>query len=427
MIDYSIKGVSEILPCDSILFRYIEEIFIKFVCSYGYKEVRLPLLEKYEFLKNTIGINSDVISKEMFVFMDKDKNNTLLSLRPEGTSSCVRISVKNGLVRNNQKQRFWYCGQMFRRENPQFGRYRQFNQMGVESFGFMNFSIDLEHILIMFNIFRFLEIEKFFRLEINNIGNFSSRNRYKSVLSNYFRCNLNKLSFEDKDKICSNPFRILDDKRNKKLKVVLNAPILNDYLCDENKSEFECFKNELSKFNINFQVNNHLVRGLDYYDGLVYEWISDSFDSSLTVCAGGRYNTLVNKLSNGSNKFGSGFALGMERLFLVFKKFGRKLKNQLNGYLFFLNDANCKNNILISEEIRGKSKNFSFITHIGNESYKVKFKKAQKSGARFILIIGENELKNKTVIIKDTFNNFLEKNIKINELDHFWRNINDIF
>ncbi|CAL4320730.1 histidine--tRNA ligase [Buchnera aphidicola] len=396
----SIRGIHDLLPKDLIIWNYIENVLKKIFNNYGYSEIRLPILEKTNLFQKSIGNSTDIIEKEMYTFLDKKGNS--ISLRPESTASCCRAILQNNLLKTVM-QKFWYFGPMFRYERPQKERFRQFYQFGIEVFGLKSNLIDLEIILIMKRCFKQLKLIKFVYLEINTIGSLESRNIYKKKLIKFL--NSKKHLFTDQEIITckKNPLRILDSKNKNIQKILKNAPKLIDYITKKEKKNFLKFCKNIKNMSINYKINHNLVRGLDYYNDLVFEWKSNFLGSQNTICGGGRYDYLINKIY-GRNIPALGFAIGMERLIsLVNITKSIILKNDQTD-IYFIQEKNSKNldNIKIIENIRNNFPNLKIIFdyHVGN--IKKKLIRAKKFNAKIVII--NKFKKNKNFIIFKKYN-----------------------
>ncbi|WWO97024.1 MAG: histidine--tRNA ligase [Candidatus Dasytiphilus stammeri] len=397
----SVRGMKDYLPEEIIFWKNIEKIIINVLNSYGYNEIRLPILEKTDLFYRVIGKLTDVVEKEMYTF--HDRNGDSLALRPEGTSGCVRAGIERGLL-YNQEQRWWYYGPMFRHERPQKGRYRQFYQIGVEIFGLPEPTIEAELIILTSRCWKTLGIMNYLKLQLNTVGSMESRQRYQSSLVNFFNKNLSLLDKESIRRIQSNPLRILDSK-NQQVQLLLNeAPLLREYLDSESKEHFSNLCILLDKIGINYTINPFLVRGLDYYNSTVFEWVTYNLGSQGTICAGGRYDKLVQQLGGYSTP-AVGCAIGMERLILLVKEvnaqFGSWMNNKIDIYLISSESHYVKTAALIlAEQIRDYIPQIKLRTHLGLTNLKKQFFYSNKYGARIALILGEQEFVQQKVIIK---------------------------
>jgi len=406
--------MNDLLPSDSALWQYLESTVSACLQSYGYKEIRFPLLEKTELFKRSIGEVTDIVEKEMYTF--DDRNNESLTLRPEGTASCVRACEEHGLL-YNQTQRLWYTGPMFRYERPQKGRLRQFHQIGVETFGIQGPDIDAELLLMTARLWKALGIEDSVTLEINSLGTPESRAAYKQALVDYLNTVKDKLDEDSQRRLLTNPLRILDSKNSDTQALLGNAPALADYLCDDSRTHFEELKAILDAAGVRYEVNPRLVRGLDYYGYTVFEWITDKLGAQGTVCAGGRYNGLVEQLG-GKPTPGVGFAMGVERLILLLQTL-EKIPAAINPapdfYVAVVGNTQAYG-LSVSEQLREHFPELRCLTHCGGGNMKSQMKKADKSQARVALVIGENEVSNQEVTIKYLREDKPQKTVALNVL-----------
>lgn len=392
----AIRGMNDVLPDESFKWLKLEAIFAKCLQGFGYKQIRFPLLESTNLFKRTIGEVTDIVAKEMYTF--NDLNDESISLRPEGTASCVRTCLENGLL-HNQQQKLWYLGPMFRHERPQKGRYRQFNQLGVEVFGVSGVGVELELLLICRKLWAELGIAEHLRLQINTLGDSEDRKNYRESLVAYFQDNFAKLDADSKTRLEKNPLRILDSKNPDMQDLIANAPKLIDSLKPESKQIFTELCGGLDSLGVEYEINPCLVRGLDYYGHLVFEWVTDKLGSQATVCAGGRFDKLVEQLGGNPTK-AIGFALGVERLLLLIDSFAEvQQPNDADIYIIADNNACLVKALEIAEPIRDKL-NLQVMVNLGLEKFKSQFKKADRSGARVALILGAEELQNDTISIK---------------------------
>jgi histidyl-tRNA synthetase len=396
----NIKGMPDILPAQTGLWQFVEKTIKELLVSYGYTEIRMPIVEYTDLFKRTIGEVTDIVEKEMYTF--PDRHNDLLTLRPEGTASCVRACLQNGLLANEAQQRLWYAGPMFRYENPQKGRQRQFHQFGVETFGIATADIDSELILMAYRLWQKLKIDHLMSLQINTIGTTSSREAYKNALVNYLQEYKDQLDADSQRRLETNPLRILDSKSVNTQALLNDAPKLHDYLDEESKQHFNSLCFFLDQLNIPYTINQHLVRGLDYYNKTVFEWVTNALGAQGTVCAGGRYDSLVEQLG-GKPVPASGFAIGLERLCLLLQATEQKIvdENQLDIYFVIAGDDKLYAQALkIAEQIRSYVPQLKMLVSSGGNSFKSQMKKADKSGASYAFIFGSNELEAQTVILK---------------------------
>ena len=409
----AIRGMNDITPDDSVTWRALESIFEKTISSYGYEEIRFPIVEKTELFSRSIGEVTDIVEKEMYTF--EDRNGDSLTLRPEGTASCVRACIENGML-HNQTQRLWYIGPMFRHERPQKGRYRQFHQIGVEAFGMTGPDIDAELILLTARLWRNIGLNNL-ELQINSLGSSESRIRYRDILVDYLSKYESKLDDDSKRRLKSNPLRILDSKNPDMKQLISDAPKLQDHLDDESRAHFEGMKKILDHMGIKYVVNPQLVRGLDYYNQTVFEWVTTELGAQGTVCAGGRYDGLVEQLG-GKNTPAAGFALGIERLVELVKD---KLNLDDERHIYFIvgDDSMLEKVTRISETLRNEFPTLRAIVHCGGGSFKSQFKRADKSRARLALIMGDDEFYNDTVSVKYLREDKSQQVLPVSELNDF--------
>ncbi len=393
----AIRGMSDILPEESYRWQFVEKKIIQILNNYGYQEIRLPILEKTELFARSIGEQTDIVSKEMYTF--EDRNGDSLTLRPEATASCVRAGLEHGLF-HNQTQKLWYMGSMFRHERPQKGRQRQFHQIGVEAFGFVGPDIDAELIILSARLWRELGL-KDISLQLNSLGSVQARNEYRQILIDYFSKVEDQLDTDNQRRLHTNPLRILDSKNPQMQELINAAPLMKDHLDAESRAHFDQLQHILNEAGIEFEIKPRLVRGLDYYGQTVFEWVTDQLGAQGTVCAGGRYNGLV-------EHFGSkpvpacGFALGLERLIALIETNGCDIEQQpLHVYLILsAEDEVIAAGMKLAESLRDQLPQLRLITHCGGGSFKNQFKRADKSGALFGLILGSEELENQTIGFK---------------------------
>jgi histidyl-tRNA synthetase len=387
--------MNDLLPDVTPYWQAVETSLKQVLGSYGYQEIRFPIVEKTELFKRSIGEVTDIVEKEMYTF--EDRNGDSLTLRPEGTAGCVRASMQNGLL--NQQQRLWYMGPMFRHERPQKGRYRQFHQLGVEAYGFDGPDIDAELIIMTARLWKTLGLSGL-TLELNSLGTTEARLTYRDELIRYYEAHSNALDEDSQRRLHTNPLRILDSKNSDMQALNEAAPKLIDYLDDESKVHFKRLCQTLDNAGIAYEVNPKLVRGLDYYGKTVFEWVTNQLGSQGTVCAGGRYDGLVAQLG-GKGATAIGFAIGIERLIALLEA-SNVLPDipSTDAYLVAVGEAASIHAPVLAERIRDSLPEFRLITHCGGGSFKSQFKRADKSGARWTLILGEEEVAKQLVGIK---------------------------
>jgi histidyl-tRNA synthetase len=392
----AIRGMNDILPEQTPCWQFLERTVADILASYGYGEIRLPLIEKTALFKRSIGEVTDIVEKEMYTF--DDRNGDSMTLRPEGTAGCVRAAIQDGML--NTSQRIWYAGPMFRYERPQKGRQRQFHQIGVESFGVASPDMDAELILLCARMWQQLGIADYVQLQINTIGNTDSRMAYRDALVTYLQERVDTLDEDSQRRLHTNPLRILDSKSPETQKVLDGAPDLSDFLDEESSADFARLCELLQATGVSFQVNQRLVRGLDYYNKTVFEWVTDRLGAQGTICAGGRYDGLVEQLG-GKATPAVGFAMGMERLVLLLIEQGADAKRVMaDVYVVAVGGAAECAALVTTEQIRVDFPQLSIVQHRGGGSFKSQMKRADKSGARVALIWGEDEVAAQTVTVK---------------------------
>ncbi|MDA9687366.1 histidine--tRNA ligase, partial [bacterium] len=365
---------------------------------YSYREIRFPMLEQTELFKRAVGEVTDIVEKEMYSF--DDRNGDSLSLRPEGTAGCVRACTENGLL-HNQTQRLWYSGPMFRHERPQKGRLRQFHQIGVEAFGLNGPDIDAELLLITARLWKVLKIDHEVTLQINSLGTSADRKTYRAALVDYLVAQQDQLDEDSRRRLQTNPMRILDSKNQHTQALLNEAPKLADFIDQESRDHFEQLCAVLDGANIAYEINPRLVRGLDYYSKTVFEWVTTSLGAQGTVCAGGRYDGLVEQLG-GKSCPGVGFAMGIERLVLLLDELAvvpDSIAQTVDLYIVAVGDIQ-QEALVLADQLRSQCPNIRIESHCGGGSFKSQIKKADKSGAAVALILGEDEMASATVGVK---------------------------
>ncbi len=390
----AVRGMNDIVPPMSAAWREFESTVAALLSSYGYGEIRLPLVEQSAVFKRSIGDATDIVQKEMYTF--DDRNGDSLTLRPEGTAGCVRAVLQNGLLQHTPL-RLWYVGPMFRHERPQRGRHRQFHQIGVEAFGAVGPDIDAEVILMTARLWRTLGIGNL-RLEMNSLGSGAARARYRETLTTYFRDHFDALDQDSRDRLERNPLRILDSKNPAMRELIEGAPSLVDHLDDESRDHFEVLCATLVANGIEVHRNPRLVRGLDYYSKTVFEWITSELGAQGTVCAGGRYDALV-ELMGGKPTPAIGFAMGVERL-LELRATHSQPSNGPAVYVSATGEHLDAEAVRLAELLRTRLPAMQIVLHVGGGSLKSRMKKADKSGAMIALLLGEDELASGTVTVK---------------------------
>lgn len=396
----AIRGMNDILPEQTPLWRYFEGTVAGLLDAYGYRQIRMPIVEFTELFKRSIGEVTDIVEKEMYTF--EDRNGDSLTLRPEGTAACVRAVLEHGITGGGQPQKLWYIGPMFRHERPQKGRYRQFHQIGVEVFNLAGPDIDAELIALTWRLWGALGIRDAVTLELNSLGTSEARARYRDALVAFLSERLEQLDEDSQRRLKTNPLRILDSKSPETQAVLVDAPKLADYLDEESRLHFEGLKARLDAAGIPYVINPKLVRGLDYYSKTVFEWVTDKLGAQGTVCAGGRYDGLVEQMG-GKPTPGVGFAMGIERLILLLETLEQvpeSIARQVDVYLCAIGEAAELAALTLSERLRDGSPTLRLQVNAGGGSFKNQFKKADRSGALFALVLGEDELAREVVGFK---------------------------
>ncbi len=392
----AIRGMNDILPTQSPLWLKVESICQDIFNNHGYRQIRTPIVESTNLFLRSIGADTDVVSKEMYTF--DDRNGDSLSLRPEGTASCVRAGIENGLF-YNQQQRLWYAGPMFRHERPQKGRYRQFVQMGAEVYGWATPDIEAELLSIIKQVFDKLGLQKT-QLQINSLGDTNARAKYRQALVDYLSDYQDRLDEDSQRRLVSNPLRILDSKNEEVQSLLVNAPSILDSLSDESAVKFKQLQTHLDDLNIEYTINPKLVRGLDYYNDTVFEWVNADFGAQSTVCAGGRYDSMVEQLG-GQPTPGFGFAMGMERLIQILQEQEAPISQEIDATdVFIVSVGLLARRQAIKLQQTLTSNGIKVQCHCGDGGMKNQFKKADKSGAKTALIIGEDEAVNDSASLK---------------------------
>ena len=391
----AVRGMQDLLPAQKKISRTIEDVVREVLAAYGYREIGLPQLEQTELFKRVVGENTDIVEKEMYTF--DDRNGESLTLRPEGTAGCVRFAEQNGLL-FNQVQRLWYSGAMFRYERPQKGRYRQFDQIGAECFGMPGPDVDAELLLMNARIWRKLGLDGDIRLELNSLGNPDARVKFKEKLAGYLQAYEQDLDEDSQRRLTTNPLRILDSKSSKTQEILRGAPVLSDFMDNESKQHFEGLRGLLDDNGIAYAVNPNIVRGLDYYNKTVFEWITTTLGSQGTVCGGGRYDGLVEQLG-GKPSPGVGFAMGLDRLSLMLAE---KMESSKDADVYVVSQGNAARAtaLRLAESIRDQLSGKKVVVHCGDGKFKSQMKKADASGADLALVLGEDEVAAGTVSIK---------------------------
>ncbi len=394
----AIRGMNDILPTQSPIWQKLEAVLRSSVSAFGYSEIRTPIVESTDLFKRSIGEVTDIVEKEMYTF--EDRNSDSLTLRPEGTASTVRAGNEHGLL-YNQEQRLWYMGPMFRHERPQKGRYRQFHQFGVEVYGIGSADIDAEVLMLSARLWDLLGIKEHVALELNTLGDPAERAAYRDALIAFLEQHKDILDEDSKRRMYSNPLRVLDTKDQQVQAILADAPALMDYLGEETKTHFSTLCELLDAVGIQYTINPRLVRGLDYYNRTVFEWVTTSLGSQGTVLAGGRYDGLVGQ-RGGKDTPAVGFAMGLERIVLLLEtlELTSDIAPEVDIYVTAMGDNCVVEAIKVAQELRQQLPTLKVMSHCGGGNFKKQMKRADKSGAQFALIIGENEVANNQVAIK---------------------------
>ncbi|NQD92560.1 histidine--tRNA ligase [Pseudomonas sp. CrR25] len=388
----AIRGMNDILPEQTPLWRYFEDSVARLLDGYGYRQIRMPIVEFTELFKRSIGEVTDIVEKEMYTF--DDRNGDSLTLRPEGTAACVRAVLEHGLSGGGQTQKLWYIGPMFRHERPQKGRYRQFHQIGVEVFNIDGPDIDAELIVLTWRLWGLLGIRDAVTLELNSLGTSAARAVYREALVEYLSARADQLDEDSRRRLTSNPLRVLDSKHPETQALLTDAPKLADYLDEASRLHFEGLKARLDAAGIPYVINPKLVRGLDYYSKTVFEWTTDQLGAQGTVCAGGRYDGLVEQMG-GKPTPGVGFAMGIERLVLLLETLGQvpeEIARQVDVYFCAFGEPAELAALALAEQLRDRLPGLRLQVNAGAGSFKSQLKKADKSGALYALVLGEDEV-----------------------------------
>ena len=394
----AIRGMSDTLPDQSLSWQYLESAFQRIVKRFGYREIRFPIIERTELFKRSIGEVTDIVEKEMYSFDDRNGDN--VSLRPEGTAGCVRAANQHGLL-YNQQQRLWYSGPMFRHERPQKGRYRQFHQFGVEAFGMAGPDIDAEILQLSASLWKELDLSEYLTLQINNIGNAEDRSRYGIALTEFLKSKAQQLDEDARNRIYTNPMRVLESKIPEVQQALQGCPKLQDFVSEASQEHYLALQSLLTRANIPFIENARLVRGLDYYNYCVYEWTTESLGAQGAVCGGGRYDGLVEMLG-GKPTLAAGFAIGIERLILMLDSLGKvpeEIRKPIDVYVLVVGANLAEQALELVQRIRTEFPQLGVVSHCGGGKYNSQLKRAFNSGARLAVILeredtGSNDLKN---------------------------------
>jgi len=416
----AIRGMHDILPGQTPRWQGVEQAFRQVLPAYGYQEIRLPIVEKTELFKRSIGEVTDIVEKEMYTF--DDRNGDSLTLRPEGTAGCLRACLEHGLLHQPQ-QRLWYMGPMFRHERPQKGRYRQFQQMGLEAYGMEGPDIDAEVILLSLRLWKHLGLAHKLELKLNSLGTAEERLAYREKLVEYFRERFDALDEDSRRRLETNPLRILDSKNPALADLIQGAPSLSEYLGEESRAHFQGLTDALDAAGVAYTLDSRLVRGLDYYSRTVFEWVTTELGAQGTVCAGGRYDGLIAQLG-GKASHAVGFALGMERLIDLLdapERFDKAARP--HAYLIRVGELAERKGGLLAERLRDELPALRLLSHCGGGSFKSQFKRADKSGADLALILGDDEARDLVIGVKHLRKDGEQATLKQSELAHYLQSI----
>ncbi|EIC20086.1 histidine--tRNA ligase [Thiorhodovibrio frisius] len=409
----AVRGMHDILPADSARWQWLEARARDLLARYGYREIRMPLVEATGLFQRSIGEVTDIVEKEMYSFEDRGGDH--LSLRPEGTASCVRAAIEHGLL--SQPQRLWYAGPMFRRERPQRGRYRQFHQIGVEAFGLAGPDVDLEQILLTRRLWDALGLSDL-HLELNSLGDLADRVRYREDLVAYLERHRDALDDDSRRRLGTNPLRVLDSKNPQLRELIAAAPSLLDYLGSEARTHFNALCRGLERAGLEVRINPRLVRGLDYYNRTVFEWITQALGAQGTICAGGRYDGLVEQLGGRATP-AMGFAMGLERLLELSAPTAEDLKDAPDLFLVAAGEQAEAQAVLVAEQVREQLPGWRLLCHCGGGSFKSQFKKADRSGARFALVLGDDELAEGQISVKPLRGDAAQERVALDDLSKY--------
>ena len=405
----SITGMKDILPDESPLWQKVETTLKQIMASYGYAEMRMPAVEYTSLFVRSIGEVTDVVEKEMYTF---DDNGDSLSLRPEGTAGCVRACIEHGLI-HNQERRVWYTGSMFRHEKPQKGRYREFHQFGAEIFGISSAEIDAEIILLTNRIWKKFGIGDHVVLQLNSLGSSEERASYREALVAFLEQHKESLDEDCQRRMYTNPLRVLDTKNEKVLEILQNAPKLTDYFGEEKRNHFDRLRAILDANGVKYEINPRLVRGLDYYNHTVFEWVTDLLGAQGTICGGGRYDGLVEQLGAQPTP-AVGFAIGLERFILLLQSINAvEVENPVDVYFCAVGDEAVRQSMVIAEQLRDQISGIRILTNCSGGNFKKQFKRADKSGALFALVLADDELAKNEIGIKNLRVESEQLNVKI--------------
>ena len=412
----AITGMKDLLPEETPLWEKVEGILRETVESYGYSEIRMPILEKTDLFVRSIGEVTDVVEKEMYSF--EDVGGDKLSLRPEGTAGCVRACNEHGII-HNQERRLWYMGPMFRHEKPQKGRYREFHQFGIEVFGLTGPDIDAEILMLTNRIWQKFGISDHVKLELNSLGSAEERKQYRSRLVSFLEEHKDVLDEDSKRRMYTNPLRVLDSKNEAVQELLKDAPKLSDFFGEETKAHFSGLRQLLDEAGIRYEINDRLVRGLDYYNYTVFEWVTDLLGAQSTICGGGRYDGLVEQLG-GQPSPAVGCAIGLERFMLVAEAVGQQQsRGPVDVYFCSMGENARRRSFQIAEKLRTDIRGLRLMMNCDDGAFKKQFKKADKSGAKYALVLGDDELSKGIVAVKDLRNDGNQQEIALDDLAGF--------
>lgn len=412
----AIRGMNDVLPAHSPQWQHLENVFSNCLRQYGYQEIRMPIVESTQLFNRSIGEVTDIVEKEMYTFTDL--NGDSLTLRPEGTAGCIRACIEHGLL-YNQQQKLWYLGPMFRHEKPQKGRYRQFVQLGVEALGISGSAIEVELIALCRAVWQQLSILSNLTLEINSIGTLAERANFKTALVSYLTQHLDELDEDSQRRLNKNPLRILDSKNPTTQALLTHAPKLSDFLEEGSRVHFAEVCAGLDALQITYKVNPSLVRGLDYYGQTVFEWVTDRLGAQATLCAGGRYDILIEQLGGKAN-FAVGMAFGLERILLLLETLQIKPARKNVTKIYLISDKSAITKALsVAETLRQHDSSWQILTDTQLGSFKSQFKRADKAGAQLALILGEDEFNNNQISIKHLLVTAPQETILLDNLEKY--------
>ncbi len=410
----ALRGMQDVLPGKKEIFRFIEDKAGEVLRSYGYQEIGIPIIESTHLFSRLVGEDTDIVQREMYTF--DDRSGESLTLRPEGTAGVVRLAKENGLI-FNQIQRFSYSGPMFRHERPQKGRYRQFEQIGAECFGMAGPDIDVELMFMTHRLWQDLGISEDVVLEINSLGSSECRARFTAALTTYLTAVKDELDTDSQRRLATNPLRILDSKVPGTRDLLQGAPSLNEFLDDDSAQHFDGLRRILDKKQLSYRVNPYIVRGLDYYNKTVFEWVTQTLGAQGTICGGGRYDSLVEQIG-GKPTPGVGFAMGLDRIALMLEA-DFQGREQAEIYIASVGDKAREFALTLAENIRDSEEGYRIVVDCSEGKFKSQLKKADASGARLALILGEDEVANGQVTVKQLRESGEQRSIDSDELENY--------